>query len=437
MGICEIFVSLFPDIEILFSILARSMQWVLFYIPGCIVTVMRDVEEGVYIRRSQFLDAQLCQPLTLVNSLGKGHTGNEAGSEACSEGITGTSRIIDLARLDGMDFVLLGLLAIDHNDGGQGALGDDSGPFPLVVCLGQSSEVLGNLLDILGLQPVALGIGQSLGLVPDNVVPVRGAGVERVLEELRDERRRQGEHKDLVVLGGLFGKGLDGRWADGEMVTADEVMRGVLDELPDLGALQMVKIVVVGSTQVCAHGAVVSSDHDTAAAGLLLLVNPVLDPETGLLDGVVEDGSVLVITDTAEVDDRVRRKDVLGTPSGVLGSSAGNELCGIVVQEILVDIQVLLFGEDGIVGFQAILCEERIITQSLDIYAMSISSWEVIDRREGKILTVESAADVRRLNHGPTGIEGRSSLHIPSSGFSKQRRAYSLVALMLICSLVV
>lgn len=251
-------------------------------------------------------------------------------------------------------------------------MGDDSSSLSLCVCLGQSSEVLGNLLDILGLKSVALGIGQSLGLVPDNVVPVRGAGIERVLEELGDERRGQREHKDLVVLGSLFGKGLDGGWADGEMVTADEVVGGVLDELPDLGALEMVKVVVVGSTQVGAHGAVVSSDHDTAAAGLLLLVDSVLDPETGLLDGIVEDGSVLVITDTAQVDDGVRRKDILGAPGSVLGSTAGNELCGIVVQEILVDVLVLLLGEDGIVGLQAVLGEERFVTLSLDIYAITL-----------------------------------------------------------------
>lgn len=80
------------------------------------MTVIIDVE-GVYIRRAQFLNAQLRQPLSLVNSLGEGHTGNDASSEAGSEGVTSTSRIIDLARLDGMDRVLNGLLAIDHNDG--------------------------------------------------------------------------------------------------------------------------------------------------------------------------------------------------------------------------------------------------------------------------------------------------------------------------------
>ena len=40
----------------------------------------------------------------------------------------------------------------------------------------------------------------------------------------------------------------------------------------------------------------------------------------------------------------------MGAASGVLGSAAGDELCGEVVQEVFVDAQVLFFGEDGVVG---------------------------------------------------------------------------------------
>jgi hypothetical protein len=65
----------------------------------------------------------------------------------------------------------------------------------------------------------------------------------------------------------------------------------------------------------------------------------------------------------------------LSTTSGVLSSSAGDKLCGIVVQEVFVDIQVLLFGEDSIIGLEAIFGKECIIALSLDIYGMSIS-WD-------------------------------------------------------------
>jgi hypothetical protein len=119
----------------------------------------------------------------------------------------------------------------------------------------------------------------------------------------------------------------------------------------------------------------VSSDNHTTAAGLLLLVHTVFDPETSLLDSIVENSGVLVITNAAKVDDRVWGEHILSTTSGVLSSSAGDKLCGIVVQEVFVDIQVLLFGEDSIIGLEAIFGKECIIALSLDIYGMSIS-WD-------------------------------------------------------------
>jgi hypothetical protein len=66
----------------------------------------------------------------------------------------------------------------------------------------------------------------------------------------------------------------------------------------------------------------------------------------------------------------------LSTSGRVLSSSSGNELCGIVVQEVFIDIQVFLFSENRIVGFEPILGEERIVALSLDIYEMVISSRE-------------------------------------------------------------
>jgi hypothetical protein len=62
----------------------------------------------------------------------------------------------------------------------------------------------------------------------------------------------------------------------------------------------------------------------------------------------------------------------LSSSSRILSSSSGNELCGIVVQEVFVDIQVFLFSENCIVGFEPILGEERIVALSLDIYEWSL-----------------------------------------------------------------
>jgi hypothetical protein len=91
-----------------------------------------------------------------------------------------------------VDGVLLDLvLALEGNEGGVRALGDDGDTGPLRILLRQVGQGLGNSLDIVGNvgQPVGLGVRGGLGLVADDVVPVDGRGVEQVLEELGDEGR--------------------------------------------------------------------------------------------------------------------------------------------------------------------------------------------------------------------------------------------------------
>jgi hypothetical protein len=118
----------------------------------------------------------------------------------------------------------------------------------------------------------------------------------------------------------------------GEVVTADVVDLGALDEAPDLWLLQVIQVVVVGGAQVGAETPVVAGDDDPAAAGGLRGLDTVLDAEAGLLDGILEDGGVLVIADTAEVHDAVVGENVLGATGGVLGGTAGDELGLVVVQ---------------------------------------------------------------------------------------------------------
>lgn len=153
----------------------------------------------------------------------------------------------------------------------------------------------------------------------------------------------------------------------GEVVTADIVDLGALDEAPDLGLLQVVQVVVVRGAQVGAETPVVAGDDDTAAAGGLRGLDAVLDAETGLLDGVLEDGGVLVVADAAEVDDAVVRQDVLGATGGVLCGAAGDELGLVVVQQVLVEALVLVLGQDGIVGLEVVLGEELIVALGLDV----------------------------------------------------------------------
>jgi hypothetical protein len=151
------------------------------------------------------------------------------------------------------------------------------------------------------------------------------------------------------------------------VISADVEELGALDQLPDLLALQVLEVVVVGGTQVGAQTPAVAGDDDAALAGLDLGVDAVLDAEAGLLDGVAEGGGVLVIADAAEVDDRVGRQDVLGAAGRVLGRAAGDELGVEVVQEVLEQWGVLVLGEDGVVGLEAVLVQKLLGAYRLDV----------------------------------------------------------------------
>ena len=226
--------------------------------------------------------------------------------------------------------------------------------------------MLSDLGNICGLQAVGLSVGESLTLVTDDNIPVWSGLVKWILEELADEWRGEGDNEGLVVLGGLLSNSHDGFWADGEVVATDVDELGLLDQGPDLWLLQVLHLVVVGSSEVSDHGSVVASNNDTAAAGLLLWIDAIFNTKTGLLVGRLQDVGILVVTDAAKVDDGVVWEDILGTAGGVLGGSASNEL-GVELLEIIVESKVLLLSENGIVLFQVVLLEESGITSGLDV----------------------------------------------------------------------
>lgn len=142
---------------------------------------------------------------------------------------------------------------------------------------------------------------------------------------------------------------------------------GVLGKGPDLGLLQVVEVVVVGGAEVGAEGAVVAGDNGAAAAGGLLGVDAVLDTKAGGLDGIVKGGGVLVIADAAKINDAVGGEDVLGAAGAVLSGAAGDQLGLVVVEEVLVERDVLLLGQDGVVGLELVLVEELLVTDGLNV----------------------------------------------------------------------
>lgn len=335
------------------------------------VRVVRHVRErgGNNLRRTQLLNAQTSQPLAHVDSLVKGVTINNASAETASKSITSTVGVVDELLGELVNRVLLDLiLTLNGNNGRLGTLSDDSHTLPLGVDLGQVGERLGDLLDIRQTKPMALRVRSRLALITNDIIPIRRRGIERLLEELADERGGQAQDERLVLLGRLLSQLLDRGGADGEVVPADVVGLCVLDESPDVWALEVLEVVVVGGAELGDHGAVVARDDDAAAAGGDLGVYAVLDPEADLLDGIAEDGGVLVVAGAAEVDDRVGCEDVLGSAGGVLSGAAGDELGVVVVEEVLVDGEVLLLGEDGVVGLEAVFFEEGLVAKGLDIW---------------------------------------------------------------------
>ena len=195
----------------------------------------------------------------------------------------------------------------------------------------------------------------------------------------------------------------------GKVEATDVKELSVLNEAPDLGLLQVVKVVVVGSTKVGAQAAVVASDDDAATTCLLLGVNTVLDAETSSLNGIVKNRRVLVVTGATEVDDAVWGEDVLGTTGGVLSGATGNELGVVVVEKVLVEGDVLLLSKDSIVSLEAVLVEKSLVADSLDVYCGTYQRDNCHIPRASRI----------------GKMRARKDLYEPRRGFSRQRSLYS------------
>lgn len=178
---------------------------------------MRQLKEWVgfkHLRGSQFLDAKLRQPLAHVNRIVQALTLHDTGRQTARKRVTGAVGVVDQGVVDGVHRVLLDLvLALDGDKGWLSAVGDDSDTLSLLVLLGQVGHKLSDFLEVLRRMTLRLGPGLGFSLVADDVVPVRSAGVERLLEELSDEGGGKREDEDLVLCGGLLGELHDGRRA--------------------------------------------------------------------------------------------------------------------------------------------------------------------------------------------------------------------------------
>ena len=95
------------------------------------------------------------------------------------------------------------------------------------------------------------------------------------------------------------------------MVAADEVHFGLLDEVPDLRAGEVLEFVVVGCGQVRAHAAVVAGDDDAAAAGGVAGRGEVFGTHAGGGAGLAEGFGVFVGADGADEEGALGGEHVL------------------------------------------------------------------------------------------------------------------------------
>ena len=251
----------------------------------------------------------------------------------------------------------------------------------------------------------------------------------------------------LVGLGGVLSESKDGRNADGQVVTTNVEGLRVLNEAPDLLGLEMLELVVVGGTELGDHGAVMASDDNSAAASGGGLINSVLGANTTLgaasLDELVGGG---VLADTSNVDYGLGGKDVLragncqlsaipkvspwkdphlSTASGVLGSTTGNVLGGVVGLDIVVDREVLVLGEDGIVGLQLILVKQSLVAVVCMSFFVQKASGRPYLRNSRSGLNIYTKV----LGQMVCGRVESGRL-VPRRGFPRQKRVYSVDILM-------
>lgn len=126
----------------------------------------------------------------------------------------------------------------------------------------------------------------------------------------REESERVRD-KYLVLGSSLLSEGENSWDTDGQMVATDEVDLSLLNEAPDLGLLEVIKLVLVGSSQMGNQASVVASDDDTTSTGGLNIIHTVLNSETSLCTGLPEDIGILVLANAADVEDRVLRENIL------------------------------------------------------------------------------------------------------------------------------
>mmetsp|Transcript_102907 Transcript_102907/g.300263 ORF Transcript_102907/g.300263 Transcript_102907/m.300263 type:complete len:345 (-) Transcript_102907:130-1164(-) len=288
---------------------------------------------------------------------------------------------ICVARAVGVDELLLregddGILrdsAVDRHDGRIRPLRDDyhalhsgllavQGALLARLCARDQGEARGNERHVLRVPAFDLRPRLRLGLVAEEHVHIGQELREHRLERrhLHQERRREVQAVRRARLGGLLRRQPHGvgRHGDEEASAVDDL--GFRHQLPDLGLLQVVHLVVVGRVEVRAKRPLVAVDEDGAAACRRRLVDHVGRLHAILVTGLLHLGAVGVTADAAcESCGPLGLQEPLGNADGVLRGSAGNVLHVWHSHHLGKEGLGLVLREDRIVQLQAVLLKHR------------------------------------------------------------------------------
>jgi len=166
--------------------------------------------------------------VSALDSIGDGLSTDELGQEATSESVSGAVGVDELFLAERNDGELEHFVVFDDNRWFI-ALGDDNHAFAILVHLGQSGNLFGDLLDASGLELVDLCEGDGFAFVSKKNVDVGKRLHEWLSEELRDEGSGQIHHEDFVVLSGVLGHAHDGWRAYSEEESSNVVELGLLN----------------------------------------------------------------------------------------------------------------------------------------------------------------------------------------------------------------
>jgi hypothetical protein len=164
---------------------------------------------------------------------------------------------------------------------------------------------------------VASSVSKGLRLVTDEVVPVLLGTVHLFLEELAEEGSRKVHGENLVGRCGVFGELLDSWGTDGQVETTDVIDLCGLNELPDLGGLEVLNLVLVGGGKLGNQGTFIAGNDDSTTSSGLGGIDEVLRADSSLDGaGMAELIGGLVVSDTSDVDNGIGGENVLGKLEG-------------------------------------------------------------------------------------------------------------------------